>query len=153
MTAKGNQFQCQTGRKIGVAKGVDGDKWIVYSVDDQAGDGNPGDQRRGAAASVVVGGPGEAVARRDVQVVKVEEGGDLRQVGRAEVGERVVAPGDVGAEPSDEVAVVDPIGGAAELAAARGQVDRRVGGQDAVEALERVGRGLRRQLQDKVASE
>ena len=153
MSAQGDQFQCQTGRKIGVAKWIGGDQGIVFRVDDQAGDGDPGDQRRGAAASIVVGGPGEAVARRDVQVVKFEEGGDLRQVGRAEVGERGVAPGDVGAEPSNEAAVVDPVDGAAELAAARGQVDRRVGGQDAVEALERVGRGLRRQLQDKVASE
>src|SRR4051812_1557500 len=75
-----DQFQCQTRGKADLAEWVGWDKRIVLGVDDEAGQRDPGNLRTRTTACVVIDRAGEAVARRGVLIVKLEQRFDLREI-------------------------------------------------------------------------
>ena len=105
----------------------------------------PGTRIRGMNAESSFGSPArsvgrfarEAVTRSGVKIVEVVECHDLREINRPEVWkDRVERAFDLAAKLADEVSIVKPVTGMLDLAAARGQIDGRIGRQHAIEPFE-----------------
>ena len=140
------------GREADGVEGRGGDERVVGGVDDQAGGRDLRDERPGAAATVVVLGPVEAVARGRVEVVELVDRAHAVDPRRAQVREPRVQPAHLGAQPADEAPVVDAVRGEPHRPAAAGEVDGRIRRDDAIEASAGVRRPrcLGRQLQRQV---
>ena len=111
------------------------------------------DEAEGAASGVVILRRRKTIPGRRVTIVELIDRADATEGGLAQLGETAVEPTHLDAQPAYKIPVVDPILGPLHGPCTGREVDRRVGGDHAIEPVQRPRRGFRGELESEAGSQ